>query len=145
MRFRSNRLRGFSACLLLACLVSLPAGAEEAAPATPVSPTGPLVVKIHADWCGTCVKLTSVWEELQAGYGDSARFVVLDVTDRSATVASAIEAERLGISEFFDANKGRTGTIGILDPATGEAVEIFKGETDAEVYESPLAALLKAS
>ncbi len=144
MRFRSNRLRGFSACLLLACLVSLPAGAEEAASATPAS-TGPLVVKIHADWCGTCVKLTSVWEELQAGYGDSARFVVLDVTDRSATVASAIEAERLGISEFFDANKGRTGTIGILDPATGKAVEIFKGETDAEVYENPLAALLKAS
>ncbi len=144
MRFRSNRLRGFSACLLLACLVSLPAGAEEAAPETPAS-TGPLVVKIHADWCGTCVKLTSVWEELQAGYGDSARFVVLDVTDRGAATASAIEAERLGIREFFDANKSRTGTIGILDPATGKAVEIFKGETDAEVYENPLAALLKAS
>ena len=145
MRFQSIRLRGFSACLLLACLVSLPAGAEEAESAMPAASTGPLVVKIHADWCGTCVRLTSVWEDLQAGYGDSARFVVLDVTDRGAAVASAIEAERLGISEFFDEHKGRTGTIAILDPATGKAVEIFTGETDAEVYESPLAALLKAS
>ncbi len=145
MRFRSNRLRGFSAFLLLACLVSLPAGAEEAASASSGSSTAPLVVKIHADWCGTCVQLIPVWEELQAGYGDSVRFVVLDVTDRRAAIEAGIEAERLGINEFFDEHKGRTGTIAILDPATGKAVEIFKGETDAEVYESPLAALLKAS
>lgn len=141
MLFRSNHLPGFSAFFLLACLVCLPAGARSGA----ASDGGPLVVKIHADWCGTCVRLNPVWEELQAGYGDSARFVVLNVTDKGDTAASAIEAERLGITAFFDANKGRTGTIAILDPKTGEAISVFKGEMDPKAYEDPLAALLKPS
>jgi thiol-disulfide isomerase/thioredoxin len=106
---------------------------------------GPLVVKIHADWCGTCVKLNSTWEELQAQYGESARFVVLDVTDKQATLAASLEADRLGIREFFDANKGKTGTIGILDGSTGEVVEVFKGEFDPKAYQGTLAGAMKSS
>lgn len=135
---RSNRLAGFSVFLLLALAVAAPSGAES-------DPSGPLVVKIHADWCGTCVKLNSTWEELQAGYGDSARFVVLDVTDRDASLAASVEADRLGISEFFDAHKAKTGTIAILDAQTGEVYEVFKGEFDPKAYEGPLAGAQKSS
>lgn len=138
MTLLSNRIAGFAASLLLACTLALPSGAEPDA-------GGPLVVKIHADWCGTCVKLNPTWDELQARYGESARFVVLDVTDKSATVASGVEADRLGISEFFDANKGRTGTIAILNAKTGEVVEVFKGEFDPAAYEGPLAGAMKTS
>jgi thiol-disulfide isomerase/thioredoxin len=131
-------IRSFSAFLLFFLAVTVPAGAESDA-------SGPLVVKIHADWCGTCVKLNSTWEELQAQYGQSARFVVLDVTDKAGTVAASVEADRLGISEFFDANKGKTGTIAILDPETGEVYELFKGEFDPKAYDGPLAGALKSS
>ena len=107
--------------------------------------TGPLVVKIHADWCGTCTKLESTWKQLQARYGESAEFVVLDVTDRDATLVAGVNADRLGIREFFDANKGKTGTIAILDPKTGEAYAVLKGELDPAAYEDPLAEAMGAS
>lgn len=139
MSFRQNPLLGFTLICLLVGFVAVPAGAGSE-PAD-----GPLVVKIHADWCGTCVRLNPVWDQLQAGYGESARFVVLDVTDKDATDASSVVAASLGITAFFDANKGRTGTIAILDPKTGEPVSVFKGETDPEAYQDPLSALLKAS
>ncbi len=134
------RLRAILLGLLL-LLAAAPAWAESKAEAR----TGPLVVKIHADWCGTCTKLDSTWKELQSRYGESAEFVVLDVTDRDATLAAAVNADRLGIREFFDANKGKTGTIAILDPKTGEAYAVLKGELDPAAYEDPLAEAIGAS
>ncbi len=135
MRFRPILLG------LFLLLVAAPLWAESAAEAR----TGPLVVKIHADWCGTCAKLDSTWKELQARYGESAEFVVLDVTDRDATLMAAVNADRLGIREFFDANKGKTGTIAILDRKTGEAYAVLSGELDPAAYEDPLAQAMNAS
>ena len=89
------------------------------------------------------------WDALvprnDGGPSASDHYLLRDVTDKQTTEASAEQAEKLGITAFFDANKGKTGTIGILDPATGEAVEVFKGETDAKAYDDPLAVLLKPS
>ena len=61
----------------------------------------PFVVKIHADWCGTCRRLEGPLESLQDREGANARYVVLDVTDRDVAAASLAEAERLGIRAFY--------------------------------------------
>lgn len=103
--------------------------------------TTPLVVKIHADWCGTCTKLNPVMTQLEERVGPDARVVVLDVTDKAAVEASRAKADSLGISAFFDAYKGKTGTVGVLT-AAGEPVDVFKGELSVDAY---VAALAKAA
>ncbi len=100
----------------------------------------PMVVKIHADWCGSCTQLETTFEELEKQIGSEARIVVLDVTDKAAVARSAAEADRLGIREFFDSYKSKTGTVGVID-ACGNTVSVMKGELDASKY---VAAIRKA-
>jgi thiol-disulfide isomerase/thioredoxin len=122
----------------LALVVAAAAGAdhheEKAA-------TVPLVVKIHADWCGTCVKLNPTMAQLQEELGASARIVVLDVTDKDALAKSSTEADSLGIAGFFDAYKSKTGTVAVLRPGVSEPVAVYKGETAIAPY---VAAVAKA-
>ena len=106
-------------------LANAPAQAEESGK--------PMIVKIHADWCGTCTKLDTTFEELQVKVGSDAELVVLDVTDKDAVEASRARAEELGIVAFFDEYKSRTGTVGVLD-ASGTTIVVMKGELDAEKY-----------
>lgn len=105
------------ALLLSAMLLLQPAGAEE---------TGPIVAKIHADWCGTCTRMQPAWERAENELGTEARFVVLDVSDASTLKASREQAAALGIEAFFQANQSKTGTVGVLN-ASGEPSATFKG------------------
>jgi thiol:disulfide interchange protein len=131
------KLSNRSALLGLAAVFALllVAGAAQAGEAGK-----PMVVKIHADWCGTCTRLNSTFEDLQVKVGDDAVLIVLDVTDRSAVEKSRARAEELGIVAFFDEYKSKTGTVGVLD-AEGNEVVVLKGETDADKY---VAAVAKA-
>ena len=44
------------------------------------------VVKVHADWCGSCTALVPILQEVQAGVADHpVLFVQLDVTDSTLT------------------------------------------------------------
>lgn len=125
-----------SAIAMLALAAAVQADHHEEAEATV-----PLVVKIHADWCGTCVKLNPIMAELGEELGTTARLVVLDVTDKDAVAKSSAEAKALGISAFFDAYKSKTGTVAVLRPGTEEPVAVYKGELSKEPY---LAAVEKA-
>lgn len=101
----------------------------------------PLVVKIHADWCGTCVQLNPTMAQLEEELGSNARIVVLDVTDRETLAKASAEADALGITAFFDAYKSKTGTVGVLRPGVADPVAVYKGETAVAPY---LAAVEKA-
>lgn len=118
--------------VLAASVVATTAGAGEVSAADDAS--APFIVKIHADWCGTCTRMDATFEELEAALGSQARIVVLDVTDREAVVRSREEANRLGIGEFFEGNLSKTGTAAVLDGATRAPVKVMKGETDVSVY-----------
>ncbi|MFQ5417344.1 MAG: TlpA family protein disulfide reductase, partial [Myxococcota bacterium] len=102
----------------------------------------PFIVKVHADWCGTCTQLEPTFEALDAKYRDSARLVVFDVTDRQSLEKSRAEADRLGLRAFFEANKFKTGIIAVIDGRTRETVAIFGGETDARAYDAAIASAL---
>ena len=122
----------FGLTFAVALVLALPAAAGE----TEAAAEGrPIVVKIHADWCGSCRKLNPTWDELQTKYGDSVRFVLLDVTGKSDVEQSGIEADKLGIRAIFDRYKGNTGTIAVVNGNTLEVVEVMKGQTDVSKYD----------
>lgn len=106
---------------------------------TPAADT-PFIVKIHADWCGTCTRMDPTFDELDAKLGGKARIVVLDVTDQESVARSTLEADRLGLRTFFDRYKSQTGTVGVLDGTTREPLTILKGETDTAPYVAAVAA-----
>ena len=129
---RSGRLWvGLAVALLLSTLVT----AVRAEDAAELSETKPYVVKIHADWCGTCRMLEPTWLKIESELGDRAHLVQLDVSDRAAAKRSLAEAERLGLGEFFLEYRGSTGTIGVIDGNTFKPVAIMRGESDFSKYQ----------
>ncbi len=93
----------------------------------------PMIVRIHADWCGTCAKLTPIFEALERDVGNQALIVALDVTDRTMLEKSREQADRLGIRGFFAANQSKTGTVAVLDER-GQIVALGRGELDPAWY-----------
>ncbi len=96
--------------------------------------TKPLVVKIHADWCGSCRATQQTWDKIVTDLADEATAVKFDVSDRDAHRASAADAKRLGISEFFQEYDRRTGVIAVLDCNSREPLVVFGGERDFDKY-----------
>lgn len=122
--------------LALFVLVGSAAMAEDA----PEGCSGkPYVVKIHADWCGSCKALKSVWQRIEIDLRDQATIVTLDVSDRVAYRESEATAERLGIREFFQEYRSRTGTVAVLDCKSHEPVAIMSAERDFEKYREAVA------
>ena len=98
----------------------------------------PLVVMIHADWCGTCRAVSNVWAQIQQDFAEHSTIVTFDVTDRTAYTHSAMSARELGIRNFFDRYRAKTGTIAVLACETREPVAIMNGERNFEAYREAL-------
>jgi thiol-disulfide isomerase/thioredoxin len=129
------------AALVLCAAVALAAGAKagsDEAVSADADASRPFLVKIHADWCGTCTRMNPTFEVLEKKVGSESRIVVLDVTDKATTAAARAEAERLGVTGFFDEYKSRTGTVGVLRGDSREVVQVIKGATDPARYVTAL-------
>ena len=88
--------------------------------ALPASLQGkPVVVRIHADWCPACKATRATYEGVQKHYGDKATFVTFDVTDAKTAAAAAAQAQKLGLSKLFEADKTATSTVAVINPKTG--------------------------
>ena len=46
----------------------------------------PVIIKAHASWCGPCIQMTPIFEELEKEYKDKANFIVLNV-DQARDIA----------------------------------------------------------
>ena len=125
--------------LLIVLLATGLSGFYKTAPANTDGDASQLyVIKIHADWCGTCKilepKLAEVEKELSQ---EPVRFIILDVTDETNTEQSQDIAAELGIKEvFFRDNKSiqKAGTVAIFDPETKEIIaKLTKNDDIAEM------------
>jgi len=130
---------GSAAAIAVFALVALalagsPRAADASGAAEATAAAQPYVVKIHADWCGTCRMLEPTWQRIEEELADDARLVVFDVTDRKTVAASREQAERLGLTAVFDRYKSKTGTIAVLD-GEREPVKVMKGTIEFAEYE----------
>lgn len=112
----------------------------------PVHDKKPLVVVVYADWCPYCQKLKPALALINERYKGKVNFVRLDVTSQASTVASRLEAARLGLSSFFDQYQGSTSLVMIQDPAGHEvfrAVHDYNFQHYATVLDQQLSARQK--
>jgi thiol-disulfide isomerase/thioredoxin len=98
----------------------------------------PVVVDIYASWCPACKNVAPTLAKLTSEYAGKATFVVLDVSDKTTTAQAEATAKKLGLEKFLADNKAATGTIAILDPATGKVLATHRNNTTAADYKTPL-------
>jgi thiol-disulfide isomerase/thioredoxin len=79
----------------------------------------PLVVRIHADWCPACKATAATFRGIEKHYAGKANFVTFDVTDAKTAAEATTNAQKLGLSKFYDADKTATSTVAIINPKTG--------------------------
>lgn len=92
-----------------------------------------LVVQIFASWCPGCKNIQPTLDQLVKEV-EGIDFVQLDVSTPSKAQASLKKAKELNISDFYNANKSKTATVGILVPETSEIISILENNNDLEEY-----------
>jgi thiol-disulfide isomerase/thioredoxin len=126
----------FLSLFALVTMVSLPALAKS------TKTKRPTVAIIRADWCTACQKLEPTMMELINQYKDRIDFVMLDVTDDQKATQSASEARKLGLGEFFEANKKKTSTVVVLSPShkiVFQTMQNFDREAYVRAFDDALA------
>jgi len=103
----------------------------------------PVLVDIYASWCPACKNIAPTLSQLEQQYAGKVEFVVLDVTDKATTAEAEAKAQELGLSDFLAANKAQTGTLTIVDPATGQILAQHRNNTNLADYTTVLDAALK--
>ncbi|UFP96033.1 TlpA family protein disulfide reductase [Gloeobacter morelensis] len=103
----------------------------------------PLIVDVYASWCAACKNIEPTLSELRQQYGDKVNFVVLDVSDKAKAAASEQKAKQLGLGKFLEANKAQTGTVAIIDPATGNILAQHYNNPDRAAYTEVITKALK--
>ncbi len=94
----------------------------------------PVVVDIYASWCPGCKNIAPTLAKLERQYGTKINLVVFDVSNAKTTQASMKKAAKLGLTNFFNANKSKTSTVAIIDPASGKVVKQFENNPNLADY-----------
>jgi thiol-disulfide isomerase/thioredoxin len=102
----------------------------------------PVVVDVYASWCPACKNIAPTVSQLQQKYAGKVEFVVLDVSDKSTTATAEAKAKELGLSKFLTENKTQTGSLTIVDPATGNILAQQRNNPEITAYTKVLDAAI---
>ena len=98
----------------------------------------PVVVDIYASWCPACKNMAPTVSKIKQAYGNKITFVTLDVSDKTSFAKAESTAKQLGLSKFLAANKTQTGSLTIVDPATGNILGQERNNAELTAYSSVL-------
>ncbi|WP_310425556.1 thioredoxin domain-containing protein [Chamaesiphon sp. VAR_48_metabat_135_sub] len=98
----------------------------------------PVVIDIYASWCPACKNIAPTVSQIKQQYAGKINFVTLDVSTKASSAKAEATAKQLGLSEFFAANKTKTGSLLIVDPATGNILTQHKNNPDLTAYSTVL-------
>ncbi len=98
----------------------------------------PVVVDIYASWCPACKNIAPTVSQIKQQYAGKIHFVTLDVSTKASSAKSEAIAKQLGLSKFFAANKTQTGSLIIIDPATGNILAQHRNNPDLTAYSTVL-------
>ncbi len=98
----------------------------------------PVVVDVFATWCSGCKNIAPTLSQLKQEYSGKVNFVVLDVTDKAKLKKTEAKAEKLGLGKFLAANKSKTSTVAIVDPATGNILALYQNNANKADYKKIL-------
>ncbi|YAF94711.1 MAG: TlpA family protein disulfide reductase [Nodularia sp. CChRGM 3473] len=94
----------------------------------------PVVVDVFATWCAGCKNIAPTLSQLKQQYSGKVNFVVLDVTDKAKLKQTEAMAQRLGLGKFLEANKSKTSTVAIVNPATGDILALYQNNSNKADY-----------
>ncbi|MBW4646517.1 MAG: thioredoxin family protein [Goleter apudmare HA4340-LM2] len=94
----------------------------------------PVVVDVFATWCAGCKNIAPTLSQLKQQYSGKVNFVVLDVTDKAKLKQTEAMAQKLGLGKFLEANKSKTSTVAIVDPATGDILALYQNNSNKADY-----------
>ena len=90
------------------------------------------VVKVHADWCGSCKALSPVLEKVRESLADEpVLFLELDVTDEARTAQARLLTAALGIEDHLKANN-KTGLVLLINPGDNALLETLTRKSSAD-------------
>jgi thiol-disulfide isomerase/thioredoxin len=124
------------------CAAKSASGASIGGPLAQKLQGKPVVVDVYASWCPACKNIAPTVSELKKEYDGKVEFVVLDVSDKTTTAAAEATAKELGLSKFLAENKTQTGSLTIVDPATGKILAQHRNNADKMAYTKVLDAAL---
>ncbi|MDX2228472.1 MAG: thioredoxin family protein [Leptolyngbyaceae cyanobacterium bins.349] len=102
----------------------------------------PVLVDVYASWCPACKNIAPTLSQLEKDYADKVHFVVLDVSDKSTTAEAEAKAKQLGLGDFLAAHKAQTGTLTIIEPATGKILAQHRNNANLADYTTVLDAAI---
>jgi thiol-disulfide isomerase/thioredoxin len=105
----------------------------------------PAIVEVYADWCPFCKSAAPTLSSLRDEYKGKVNFIDLDITDRSTSQKAEAQAQKLGLASFYAENKSVPGSLAIINPATGEIVQKFRGNDNKAEYVEAINAVLAQS
>ncbi len=90
------------------------------------------VIKVHADWCGSCKALVPILDEVRETMSaEPVLFLTLDVTDADRTGQARLLAAALGIEQHLKTNN-KTGLVLVINPEDKALLETLTKENTAD-------------
>lgn len=90
-------------------------------------------VKMDAEWCGKCQVLNPKMDNVMPEFKDHAvLFTKFNMTDEFTTQQAGYLAQKMGLRDLFEENKGQTGYMLLLDAETHEVLKRLTSDQSEE-------------